>query len=109
LTLGEVLDGDRMAKSMFKISFRQNIDFTELCDVKLTKSDVHKLEEAIEDLYYFEFIIDDIPLRGFLGTLEELNIISHLHKLYVDTHYQFYIYYNDNKVIIQQKYTFKII
>lgn len=57
LTLGEVLDGDRMAKSMYNIKFRTDADTEKLCSVQLNPDDIEKLKAAIEDLYYFEFIV----------------------------------------------------
>ena len=57
LSLGEVLDGDRMAKSLYDIKFGTNIDLTTLCTVKLNEKELESLELAIEDLYYFEFVV----------------------------------------------------
>lgn len=56
LTLGEVLDGDRMAVSMYNISFKESFERKELCHTELEEDDIKKLQEAIEDLYYFEFV-----------------------------------------------------
>ena len=60
LTLGEVLDGDRMAYSLYNIKFREDIPSKSLCTVSLTEQDVEKLKDAIRELYYFEFSIDDL-------------------------------------------------
>lgn len=49
----------------------ENQPETELCKVKLKKADIEKLTLAIEELYYFEFILDDLPVRGFIGQYEE--------------------------------------
>jgi transmembrane 9 superfamily protein 1 len=57
LTLGEVLDGDRMAKSMYDIKFGMNVELAKLCNVELSADDLKKLQLAIEDLYYFEFVV----------------------------------------------------
>ena len=98
LTLGEVLDGDRMAEAMYSIAFKrvfgcswflvvihfshylahviyivlrrrpsipyhtipypaENVENKVLCKTELESHDIHKLTEAIEDLFYFEFII----------------------------------------------------
>ena len=59
MSLGEVLDGDRMAKSLYKFKFRQDLEHTNLCTLSLEPKDVEKLEEAIEDQYYFEFVRND--------------------------------------------------
>ena len=60
LTLGEVLDGDRMAYSLYQIQFLKPEKQRTLCTVKLTTDDIEKLKEAIRELYYFEFSIDDL-------------------------------------------------
>lgn len=40
-----------------------------------------ELREAIEELYYFEFVLDDIPIWGFVGYLEESGFLPHSHKV----------------------------
>uniref|UniRef100_T1ITP6 Transmembrane 9 superfamily member n=1 Tax=Strigamia maritima TaxID=126957 RepID=T1ITP6_STRMM len=99
LTLGEVLDGDRMAHSNYDIQFQIKTDNKELCKVTLNKNDLNQLKEAIEDLYYFEFVIDDIPVRGFIGHLDENGIFPHKHYIFLWTHFNFVIEYNKDKII----------
>eukprot|EP00052_Salpingoeca_macrocollata_P016687 m.134589 g.134589 ORF g.134589 m.134589 type:complete len:587 (+) comp20140_c0_seq1:145-1905(+) len=98
LTLGEVLDGDRMAEALYKIHFKKDATNTLLCEVDLTNEDVEQLHSAIEDLYYFEFIIDDMPVRGFVGQLEE-RVLPHSHRVFLWTHYEFLLEYNGNQVV----------
>jgi len=99
LTLGEVLDGDRMARSLYKIKFKQNIEDARLCTNELKEKDIETLKSAIEDFYYFEFVADDIPMRGFIGHLEEGNLLPHAHFTYIYTHYNFYFEYNEDRII----------
>lgn len=40
-----------------------------------------ELREAIEELFYFEFVLDDIPIWGFVGYLEESGFLPHSHKV----------------------------
>lgn len=40
LTLGEVLDGDRMAESLYHIPFRENVERKTLCQLTLTEKQV---------------------------------------------------------------------
>lgn len=40
-----------------------------------------QLREAIEELYYFEFVLDDIPIWGFVGYMEESGFLPHSHKV----------------------------
>lgn len=42
---------------------------------------IEQLHEAIEELFYFEFILDEIPLWGFVGYIEESGFLPHSHKV----------------------------
>eukprot|EP00051_Salpingoeca_urceolata_P001614 m.42431 g.42431 ORF g.42431 m.42431 type:complete len:600 (+) comp11544_c0_seq1:4586-6385(+) len=98
LTLGEVLNGDRMAEALFTIKFKKSVENEELCEVKLSPQEIHQLRDAIEDLYYFEFIIDDLPVRGFVGQLEE-RVLPHAHRVFLWPHVDFEIEYNGNQIV----------
>lgn len=50
------------------------------------KLQVDQLREAVEELYYFEFVLDDIPIWGFVGYMEESGFLPHSHKVF------FYVY-----------------
>ncbi|CAN7998974.1 unnamed protein product [Ixodes hexagonus] len=99
LTLGEVLDGDRMAESLYEIDFKVPVEKKALCTVHLSEDEFNKLKAAIEDLYYFEFVIDGLRLWGFIGHLEEGGLIPHKHKLYLWTHLTFNIEHNGGRVM----------
>eukprot|EP00112_Aurelia_sp_Birch-Aquarium-sp1_P006702 Seg1734.4 transcript_id=Seg1734.4/GoldUCD/mRNA.D3Y31 product="Transmembrane 9 superfamily member 1" protein_id=Seg1734.4/GoldUCD/D3Y31 len=64
LTLGEVLDGDRMAVAQYKLLFK-----------------------------------DDLPVRGFIGHLEESGFLPHKHKIFLWSHLTFNFEYNKDQVI----------
>ena len=51
-----MLDGDRMAISLYDIKFKESFDQKELCKLVLKSEDISRLQVAIEDLYYFEFV-----------------------------------------------------
>ncbi|XP_077990163.1 transmembrane 9 superfamily member 1-like [Glandiceps talaboti] len=99
LTLGEILDGDRMAVSNYDIHFKENSQDNLLCTVTLTEKEIDQLRDSIEDLYYFEFILDDLPIRGFIGHLEEGAFLPHTHKIYLWTHHHFYFEFHGNQII----------
>lgn len=114
LTLGEVLSGDRMAYSLYDVKFNgesflekmpekliyfsEKVENRKLCQSQLNTKDFEMLREAIEEHYYFEFVIDDIPIRNFLGYLEETNIFPHKHNIYLYAHYHFDFFINNNQV-----------
>ncbi|XP_072833179.2 transmembrane 9 superfamily member 1 isoform X1 [Pogona vitticeps] len=99
LTLGEVLYGDRMAESMYEIRFRENVEKKVLCEMKLSPEQVERLRQAIEELYYFEFVVDDLPLRGFVGYMEESGFLPHSHKIGLWTHLDFHLEWNGDRII----------
>ena len=124
LTLGEVLDGDRMAVSMYNVSFKESFERKTLCTIELKEEDIAMLKHAIEDLYYFEFVygkslllwqlssprvtfflycmpacnVDDVPIRGFIGHLEEGSFLPHNHKTFLWTHLHFSFEHNGDQV-----------
>eukprot|EP00795_Rhopilema_esculentum_P008572 gene8572-14580_t len=99
LTLGEVLDGDRMAVALYDLKFKENYNDKLLCKVQLKQKDIEQLKHAIEELYYYEFIIDELPVRGFIGHLEESGFLPHKHKVFLWNHLNFNFEYNNDQVI----------
>jgi hypothetical protein len=73
LTLGEVLDGDRMAESLYNVKFKgvslvlprflhlshnpEPIESASLCKMTLSAKDIRKYMDVVEDLYYFELVV----------------------------------------------------
>ena len=55
-----MLDGDRMALSMYNISFKSSFERKLLCTNELEEQDISRLRHAIEDLYYFEFVYGEV-------------------------------------------------
>uniref|UniRef100_A0A1I8JKR5 Transmembrane 9 superfamily member n=1 Tax=Macrostomum lignano TaxID=282301 RepID=A0A1I8JKR5_9PLAT len=99
MSLGELLDGDRMAQSMFDIRFGQDAADKVLCSKQLSAADLEQLRTAVEDLYYFEFVVDDIPVRGFVGHLEETGFVPHSHKVFLWTHFSFRFYFSGQRIV----------
>ena len=46
----------------------------------------------------FCFYADDLPIRGFIGHLEEVSILPHKHRTYLWTHLHFTFEYNGDQV-----------
>lgn len=51
-----MLDGDRMAVSLYDITLKETFEQKVLCKLMLSEEDISVLQNAIEDLYYFEFV-----------------------------------------------------
>lgn len=48
LSLGEVLDGDRMAESLYRIRFRENVEKKTLCQLTLTETQVFIYKRPVQ-------------------------------------------------------------
>jgi len=70
LELGEVLKGDRAHRTLYDIRFGQNTQLSSLCKVTLDQSSASKFKQAVVDDYYFEMLLDDLPIWGYVGELE---------------------------------------
>ncbi|CAI4226286.1 unnamed protein product [Auanema sp. JU1783] len=100
LSLGQVLDGDRMAESAFLVKFGQSIPTQSLCgEQHIPEEESRKLIEAIEEDYYFELIIDDLKVRNFIGYVTEAKVFPHEHNVFIYTHFAYYITANKDSVL----------
>lgn len=100
-SLGEVLEGDAISNSLYDIRFGVDIQWQQLCKLHLTKEEISKFKKAIEEFYFFEFLFDGLPLRGFIGTVDKSSIIEGKTetRYYLFKHLHFEILYNKDQVI----------
>ncbi|GLT39975.1 hypothetical protein SLA2020_141390 [Shorea laevis] len=96
--LGEVLGGNELIDSQIDIKFRKNVEKSAICQLELDDAKVKQFKDAIEDSYWFEFFVDDLPLWGFVGELHpDKNSDNGKHVLY--THKNIIIKYNKDQII----------
>ncbi|KAK4745129.1 hypothetical protein SAY87_011441 [Trapa incisa] len=96
--LGEVLGGNELIDSQIEIKFQKDVDKANICRLELDEAKVKHFKHAIQNNYWFEFFMDDLPLWGFVGELhpEKDSDISK-HVLY--THKRITIQYNKDQII----------
>lgn len=70
-----MLDGDRMAVSLYDIAFNVSVKQQPLCTLILSDEQVQKFQDAIEDLYYFEFVFGKLSRKR-----------AHFDMMYMHTH-----------------------
>eukprot|EP00898_Chlorokybus_atmophyticus_P005779 jgi/Chlat1/6201/Chrsp44S05799 len=98
--LGEVLNGDRLASSLYDLSFRVDREMQPLCNQRLGKDELEKFRRAVRDDYYFQMYYDDLPIWGFVGKMEKIVRGGGTEfRYYLFTHVHFEINYNEDKVI----------
>ncbi|XP_011009384.1 PREDICTED: transmembrane 9 superfamily member 1-like [Populus euphratica] len=96
--LGEVLGGNELIDSQIDIKFGKNVDKGVICQLELDEAKVKQFKDAIENNYWFEFFVDDLPLWGFVGELRpDKNGENGKHFLY--THKSITIQYNKDQII----------
>jgi len=99
--LGPLLKGDRPMKTLYDISFRVQSSWKSLCKAHLDDIDVNKFRRAIIDDYYFEMMLDELPIWGYVGELETKALLKSANatRYYLFTHLDFSIAYNGERVI----------
>ncbi|KAH0768289.1 hypothetical protein AABB24_002079 [Solanum stoloniferum] len=95
--LGEVLGGNELIDSQIDIKFQKNVDKGSICELELDEAKVKQFKDAIENNYWFEFFIDDLPMWGFVGEQHPDRNSDNKHVLY--THKNIHIKYNKDQII----------
>jgi len=97
-TLAEKLEGDRpVLAPMFDFRFKKNMKDAVMCVRTLDTSDIQLYHSAIAQSYYYQLVIDDLPVRGSLGMLDDRNNDVNIYLLF--THFDFSISYNEDRII----------
>ncbi|KAK4409077.1 Transmembrane 9 superfamily member 5 [Sesamum angolense] len=100
-SLGEVLNGDRLANALYELEFAVNKTGAALCQQKLNSGEIAEFRHAITYNFYYQLYYDDLPLWAFIGKFEEGNWTDDGKgpKYFLFTHVQFDALYNGNQVI----------
>ncbi|XP_041016352.1 transmembrane 9 superfamily member 1 [Juglans microcarpa x Juglans regia] len=94
--LGEVLGGNELIDSQIQIKFGKNVEKAVICPLDLDEAKVKQFKDAIENNYWLEFFMDDLPLWGFVGTMHP-DKNGEKHALF--THKKIVIHYNKDQII----------
>ncbi|KAG9132545.1 hypothetical protein Leryth_008477 [Lithospermum erythrorhizon] len=95
--LGEVLGGNELIDSTIDIKFQKNVDKSTICELDLDEAKIKQFKGAIENSYWFEFFMDDLPLWGFVGELHPDRNSDNKHVLY--THKSIIVKFNKDQII----------
>ncbi|KAH9605793.1 hypothetical protein KSS87_008975 [Heliosperma pusillum] len=100
-SLGEVLNGDRLTNTRYKIKFKEIKEEKMLCRKTLKREEVIKFRDAVQRDFYFQMHYDDLPFWGFVGKNEGESLRSDGKgpRSYLFTHVRFEFLYNDDHVV----------
>mmetsp|Transcript_30691 Transcript_30691/g.94947 ORF Transcript_30691/g.94947 Transcript_30691/m.94947 type:complete len:504 (+) Transcript_30691:140-1651(+) len=99
---GERLVGDRKVVSPYEVTFLDNVPWRLLCEQSFSRPELQMFTNAIENDYYFEMFVEDLPMWGYVGEVEgEDVLLGHLETVrrYIYPHLHFSIGYNADQVV----------
>jgi len=101
--LGETLSGSRKMTTPYEITFMDSVPWRSLCQEYLTANDIQEFKDAIEADYFFEMLIDDLPMWGYIGEVvhEEFLLGKSIQgaRVYLYPHLHFTIGYNGDSIV----------
>mmetsp|Transcript_4182 Transcript_4182/g.6457 ORF Transcript_4182/g.6457 Transcript_4182/m.6457 type:complete len:597 (+) Transcript_4182:137-1927(+) len=96
--IGEILEGNELRNSGFKLHFAKDVNREDVCDMVLNKDDVQELKQAVNQQYWYELYLDDLPMWGMVGEIlrdeKSGKMIPHIF-----THRTLSLSYNGNRII----------
>lgn len=98
-TLGEILEGNRLVDVGYDVHFQENMERTAICTMTLTNDIATKFKEAIDNLYYFQLFVDDLPVGGFVGTVEAPEDKSAPKAYFLYNFFEFAMQHNKDRIV----------
>jgi len=65
--LGEALEGNELVLSDYEVKFGQDVPPTVVCAQELASDDVGVFEYALDNHYWYQIIVDELPVWGMVG------------------------------------------
>lgn len=100
--LGESMVGDRRETSPYDIHFLEEIEIKTLCVKKYDTAQLKQFKEAIMNNYFFEMFVEDLPMWGYVGDVENEDLImgeTSGSRMYLFPHLHFHLGYNKDQVV----------
>ncbi|KAL6431987.1 hypothetical protein ACFW04_007434 [Cataglyphis niger] len=98
-TLSEALQGIELKFSGLDIEFKEDISKTEYCQISLNEESQKAFVYAIKNQYWYQMYIDDLPIWGVVGELENNDGVAVSDSYYIWTHKKFDIGYNGKQIV----------
>lgn len=96
--IGEILEGNQLQNSGFKLHFGTNVDRESVCDMVLEKETAKEFESAVDNQYWYELFLDDLPMWGMVGETLRDDVHGRMEK-HIFTHRSLSISFNANRII----------
>ena len=96
--IGEILEGNELRNSGFKVHFLKTVEKEDICDMTLNDESSKIFEDAIAGQYWYELFLDDLPMWGMVGEVLRDGATGSMQK-HIFTHRSLSISYNGNQII----------
>lgn len=96
--IGEILEGNELRNSGFKLHFAINVESEDVCHMELDKTSVSSFELAVDQQYWYELYLDDLPMWGMVGETLRDEATGKMAK-HIFTHRSLSLAYNGNRII----------
>ncbi|KAJ1411065.1 Endomembrane protein 70-domain-containing protein, partial [Ochromonadaceae sp. CCMP2298] len=96
--IGEVLEGNELTNSGFKMHFATNVDREDICDMTLDAASAKEFERAVDESYWYELVMDDLPMWGMVGEVLRDDAHGRMEK-HIFTHRSLSIAYSGSRII----------
>ena len=95
--MGEALQGVELEFSGLEVSFMKRVEMGDYCSIKLNDKMYASLLYAVKNNYWYQMYIDDLPVWGIVGEVEEVD--GGQKQYYIWTHKKFDIGYNGDQIV----------
>lgn len=100
MTLGQVLRGDRLVNSIYKIDYKKTVTRTVVCNKPVTQTEIQLLKAAIDANYMFELFVADLPIVRPFGVKSTIDASgSHKDKYFLVSYMDFVVGHNQGEVV----------
>jgi transmembrane 9 superfamily member 3 len=98
--MGEILEGYELRNSGVKMHFATDVDNEVVCEMKLDADSSEHFSKAVDQQYWYELVVDDLPMWGMVGeVLESKDGSSTGTEKHIFTHRTLSISYNGDQII----------
>ena len=73
--LGESITGDRRETAPFEITYKDAIEWRQLCKTTLGPDELESFKKAIHNSYFFEMFVEDLPMWGYIGDVSDEDVL----------------------------------
>lgn len=110
--LRESIAGDRRESSPYVIHFGENVVNRNLCKKNYGYDELKTFKNTIENSYFFEMYVEDLPMCGFFGDIQNEDVIAQdlmtgtgTGTTYLYPHLNFKLGMNNNKIVSASIFT----